>query len=1547
MIRWTLVILAVVLGPLAIGQCEDWPTYRHDRLRTSVTGEKLTLPLTTSWTFRSRQSSAAPKPTKHPHLSGFPECSQYTLPMIAAGESVFFSDSQDGRVVCLDAATGQTRWQFVAPAAVNRAPMYWEGKIYAACDDGHVYCLDATNGNVTWKFKAAPTNRQFLAYGKMISVWPVRTDVLVDKGVAYFAAGVFPHEGTFLYGVDANSGELMWRNGTQCENGHQLSLAPGGHLYVTGRDIWVPKDFRGYSKPYYGSPTPFLRADGRFENGFGSSVDVDPERPKIAGAFLSLLGVAKDGVRYVGASAWKVEGEEKKREVLWQHATPDRWVDVDSGIGVRMKGTPVVFRYDPDLSSVVYAGDTLFHLAMDQNPQKGVGSGVYARNPKDGKILWSAEIPERANQLIVANGRLFVSTRSGTIYGFAPTGTSIHGDQGEKTEPVIAVDDDKELAKTAETIVKATGVKEGYALVLDCQSGQLAAELTQRTDLNIVAVFADPNAAEAARIAYCKANLHLSRIVTWTAPKDAVLPYSSFFADLIVSEGAALGGDLPANDEELARLLKPIRGIAFIGGKQRPEALKKWSTDTKLKDWHIVESDGSWAKRTRPRLVDSGAWTHMYGDAGGTGCSHDGVLKPPLGVTWYGKPQIEQPGGHTALVVDGILVVPQPNALEACDQYTGRRLWRLDAGNVGVSIAASRRHIYTKIAHVLAQLDLLTGKEVASYLTAFGKEHPWGWFVVSEDGKTVYGAAGGGLFATEMESGKGNIRWAIGGPDAKDNEKVAGLMAMEGGRIYVLGGTANAVQRADAIAQMRTWMKSQSKEMSDEFEEQVKERDIRELITVDATNGKILFRRGVDVSNCGGKWLRQRGGGFGGKRHYNPYINMGMYAQNGVVVISSEGRADKGWGMWNGGAYQVRATTAVDGQNGKLLWYKFTNHRTRPVIIDDAVHAEPWAFDLRTGQKKTRLHPITGEQADWAWCRADKQCGIFSASKHFLFGRNKGFGYQDLINDEGLYTFWHSRSNCFVDHVSGGGLMIKPPQAVYCRCQWSLPFTVAMGQVSNLPAAAPVFAQPGGSLPVKHLRLDFGANGDRRDTDGRLWLNTDRPINHKLLMGYDLQLIMHEGGSVKRRSARFTDIEHADPSFVFASTLVGLKRCVLPIVRPDDGTGLFRVRMGFAAMPGDEAGQRVFDVRLNGDTVLENFDVGAQTDGKNRAIWREFTVNVKRDLVLDMVPKTAITDPKRLPLINALEIVREKIETLGMSQPEDLWLNNTMDQATLDLQLANMRNEPFQGQLQVILPNGIEFVEPTGKNSITLDAQSRKEVTLQIKASEQTPRGRHLIVAKLFDKNGRIEVERRWHVEWLGPYARQVLGGGSVSIRQEAIHQIWSRRARPNRHTEILPVSQGYQKPGDGGAATAYLWFHVPKELRDKKIQHARIRLHTHATASRLFKVAQMSPAVSLEPVSSKPVFRRLAGPPWPKFNELKYPEMPKTIGKSTTPFSGDKHFGEIEALLPGEIDATDEQPDVYVAIEATQPGVNVFWSHQAPDSSISPKLIIDYLPEN
>ena len=244
---------------------EDWPMFRHDRELTAATKETIPPPLERIWVFRSRQSQYAPM-LKGDHGTEFtPEQNRYELAISAAGDSLFFASAADGRIACLDAASAKVRWEFLAGSSVNRPPTYSHGRLYAGSDDGHVYCLDAKTGRRVWTYKAAPADRWMFSYNQLTSVWPVRTSVLVDRipslqagrAVAYLGAGTFPHEGTFIIALDAESGKVMWKNDAHSET-PRASLSPNGNIYATESDIYVPGDVKGFRLG-----TRFRRSDGR------------------------------------------------------------------------------------------------------------------------------------------------------------------------------------------------------------------------------------------------------------------------------------------------------------------------------------------------------------------------------------------------------------------------------------------------------------------------------------------------------------------------------------------------------------------------------------------------------------------------------------------------------------------------------------------------------------------------------------------------------------------------------------------------------------------------------------------------------------------------------------------------------------------------------------------------------------------------------------------------------------------------------------------------------------------------------------------------------------------------------------------------------------------------------------------------------------------------------------------------------------------------------------------------------------------------------------
>ena len=103
--------------------------------------------------------------------------------------------------------------------------------------------------------RPSPRDERLLARGRMISRWPLRTGVLVDAGIAYFAAGVIPHETVYLVAVDAKTGKTVWINDriSQQDAGRN-PLSPQGYLLASEELLFVPSG--------RALPAAFRRSDG-------------------------------------------------------------------------------------------------------------------------------------------------------------------------------------------------------------------------------------------------------------------------------------------------------------------------------------------------------------------------------------------------------------------------------------------------------------------------------------------------------------------------------------------------------------------------------------------------------------------------------------------------------------------------------------------------------------------------------------------------------------------------------------------------------------------------------------------------------------------------------------------------------------------------------------------------------------------------------------------------------------------------------------------------------------------------------------------------------------------------------------------------------------------------------------------------------------------------------------------------------------------------------------------------------------------------------------
>jgi outer membrane protein assembly factor BamB len=249
--------LFVAMVASAIEADADWSTYLGGNARTGYSPSTLELPLERVWTYKTaakpQQAWEGPRVTpieghEMRHRVDFDDAMQVA---IAKGRA-YFGSAVDNTLYCVDVTSGRTLWNYYTAGPIRLAPTLSHGNVYFGSDDGLVYCLSADDGSMVWKMRVGPKDDRLLSRGEMISRWPVRTGVLVDGDIAYFGAGVFPHEMIYLCAANAKDGTVIWRRDTISEeDAGRNDLSPQGYLLANNTTLFVPS---GRSLPVAVSP---------------------------------------------------------------------------------------------------------------------------------------------------------------------------------------------------------------------------------------------------------------------------------------------------------------------------------------------------------------------------------------------------------------------------------------------------------------------------------------------------------------------------------------------------------------------------------------------------------------------------------------------------------------------------------------------------------------------------------------------------------------------------------------------------------------------------------------------------------------------------------------------------------------------------------------------------------------------------------------------------------------------------------------------------------------------------------------------------------------------------------------------------------------------------------------------------------------------------------------------------------------------------------------------------------------------------------------------
>ncbi len=1296
-----LCVAAVSFGSATSASAADWPTYMRDNSRVGSTDESVELPLTPSWTISADAAlqMAWSGPDRRTiemkelrHRITFDDAFHVAV----VGDRMYYGSSVDDQLHCVDIQSGRELWNFFSGGPIRLAPTVVDGRIYFGSDDGHAYCLNAADGKLIWKLRAGPDDDWLLARQEMISRWPIRTGILVDGGAAYFGAGIFPHENIYLYAVNAGDGSLIWkRDNISEEDAGRNDLSPQGYLLANKDLLFVPSGrslpaaidrktgrivhkrvhgWRGSAGGVVGGSRALLSDGQIFCWGDHHILPITQDKGDVGYGWFTgyQLAVAGDhayvlsstdvikldretyakasrqrhklelGRRPIMRKIYTSEGKKLEKAQQEMKALEAKIKEVDQ-TGVVWK-TPFVGE-----SAILVAGDLVFTGGKDV---------VAAYSNENGKKVWKSKVEGDARGLAVANGHLFVSTTIGKIYAFGSKQTngkpSNEVAKDLKENPFPEDDLTQFYRDSAADILKQTGISRGFCLVLGSEQGRLAYELARQSELTIYCLEPDSAKVAASRKALDTAGLYGSRVTVHEADFSPV-PYSSYFANLIVSDTQLLTGKIPGDPQEIARHLKPLGGIAyFAGGKQDSSADVKqrheWLQGMKLADQSQITTDGSWVMLTRGKLPGAGNWSHQYGDPGNTASSDDRLLKGGLGVLWYGDPgpgkMVNRHSGAVGpLSVDGRLFVQGENSVMAYDAYNGLFLWERaepNAVRTGVfknenpgNLVAGGDSLFVMVRGDCHKLDVQTGEIEATYKVpeeVGGKDYEWG-YLAYQDGLLIGTATireavarrkqrrgkvtidnTTGLFAINTSTGE--TAWTYQGKHIAHH-----TIALGPERVFFIDSSISSDQRAELLREDKSELKKLTGEEAKKAEERMKRLDARLAVALDSRTGEKIWETPVDVTDC------SEIGTGGGK--------LTLMVHNNVLVLCGANANGHYWKQFLSGEFKRRRLVALSGEDGHKLWSKDANYRHRPIIIEDQIVAEPWGFDLYTGAQRMRKHPITGEEVPWSMVRTGHHCGMITATPDMMFFRSGFTGFYDLNADNGTRHFAGHRTGCWINMIPANGLLMVPEASAGCVCLFSIASTIVM-EPREPRRDWTIYSSVGKSTPVKHLSLNFGAPGDRRDARGTVWLAYPRPKAYKetgLVLPLQLKTDFEGEGKYAGINSQSEELTGAESPWVYSYWAQGLKRLTIPL--QEAGSPAANYTLTLHVMP-PKTGQNSssLNVKVQGHTLLAKvIGSGAQVP------------------IVDEIPNISVTDElvvefeagegETLPRLSGIQIRRD------------------------------------------------------------------------------------------------------------------------------------------------------------------------------------------------------------------------------------------------------------------------------------------------------------------
>lgn len=600
----------------------------------------------------------------------------------------------------------------------------------------------------------------------------------------------------------------------------------------------------------------------------------------------------------------------------------------------------------------------------------------------------------------------------------------------------------------AADILEHSAISQGYAVVVDGTTGELARELAVQSRLKVVVLFPDHQSLQKGRHLLDKSGLYGVRVHAFGGSLED-LPFGPYFANLVISEKALLGGtgEPETAPSSVMRILRPSGGQVLVGipPDQPGHVVSDWvdglgSVSTRVFGASRSKSRYTFVQSTRGMLDGAGEWTHQYGDAANTSCSGDEIVGGEMKVMWWGDPGPRPmpdrgPRNPAPLMSNGRMYVQGDRILFGMDAYNGTILWnftnpemrRANLPRDCSNTVASSDYLYLAHGRYALAIDGQTGSRDIRFVNpadAPAAPHDWGYISVIGDyllGSSVktgsrYMGDDGEWYENFDDSQTSRVvSDRLFGFNRKDPSAKGLRFQYEGGAIInstitIGDGTIYFIESRNQEAIDHPAGRLPISMLTDQH-----------LVALDLETGKRLWEKSFDFSNL----------------EFMSYL---VYSNDTLVATGTD--RNKNFHLY---AFDTAlSNTDETGEKtliptgGKLLWQEshkedkghHSGHLQHPVVIGNTFLSDQRSFDLRSGEILSRDLPER------------RGCGTMSAALNSVFFRHYFHGMWDLKTDERT-QFEGIRSGCWLSLIPAGGLLLAPETSAGCSCTHSIQTTVA------------------------------------------------------------------------------------------------------------------------------------------------------------------------------------------------------------------------------------------------------------------------------------------------------------------------------------------------------------------------------------------------------------------------------------------------------------------------------------------------------------------------